>query len=808
MIKNYLKIGWRSLMRQRLFSVINIFGLGIGLCAAYLITIFTWDEYVMNSWVKNVDRHYFLESDWKEGRSGLEITTLAPLGRSLKETYPHLVANYFTVHARSCNVSNATLKKSFRLDLQVADGEFITSYGLPLIYGDSETALDDPSTVVIQKDVALKFFGRTDVLGEELTLETENAEYDSIGRKTFVISGIINDLSENSLTDNLGDRTDLYINRENVPYYGPVDLWDRWEIDIVQTRVELQPGISPSDLEAPMNELIAENAPAHLSDFIIPKLTSFDDYNLLQNNGARKRMIHVLIAIVVFILLLALVNFVNISLGLAQRRLREIGIRKVMGGLRKQLIIQFLSESLIYSLLACLLAMCFVQLFQVDFARLVQKPRLFSNTNLPNLYPVFGVIALFIGLLAGVYPAFIMAGKSVLNSLKGKTVSSARGLSAKKALVTLQFVLALFMVISALIISRQLSHFLTRDLGYDSKHVVTVSSLPRWWSDAGVQKMLALKEEFKMLPHVQAATLSFEVHDGRYGQTFDFRRPGGSDHEFHTFPIISCDEEYLKNFGLQLTEGRFLVAEDGTAETIKVVLNETAAVDLFAAQPALGQLVQGRDGSNYQVVGIVKDFNFGSLHTPIQGYVFTHVTDPILYRYFSFKLNDGQSDTALDALQTKWNELFPNVPFEYFFMDDKLEEMYASERQFNSASNIAAVLALVVMAIGLFGVAMQNMASKVKEVGVRKVLGASVPDIITLLSREYFIVALLSACITMPLVYVTMEKWLSDFAYRIDQSPFIYISSFLILVMLVVITVGAQLIKAANRNPADSLRYE
>ena len=229
MVKNYFITAWRNLSRQPIYATINIVGLSIGLSAVYLMTLFIWDEYQMNNWVRNSRNQYFIESDWKEGRNGLEIVSLAPIGRNLKENYPHLVANHFTVHARSCNVSVPRLKKSFRLDLQIFDGDFLHSFGVPLLHGDPETAFNQPSAIVIQYDVALKFFGRTAVLGEELILETENAEYDPIGKKSFVVTGVIDKLPENSITDNLGDRTDIYIGPENVPYYGPEQMWDRWE---------------------------------------------------------------------------------------------------------------------------------------------------------------------------------------------------------------------------------------------------------------------------------------------------------------------------------------------------------------------------------------------------------------------------------------------------------------------------------------------------------------------------------------------------------------------------------------------------
>ncbi|MEO0554479.1 MAG: FtsX-like permease family protein [Bacteroidota bacterium] len=808
MLKNYLTTAWRNLSRQPIFATINVIGLAIGLAAVYLMTLFIWDEYRMNDWVKNANRHYFIESDWKAGRQGLEIVSLTPMGRSLQENYPHLVANHFTVHARSCNVSVPQLNKSFRLDLQVFDGDFLNSYGIPLLHGNASTAFDEPSGIVIQHDVAQKFFGKTDVIGEELVLETENAEYDPVGKKTFMITGVIDKLPENSITDNLGDRTDIYIGSDNVPYYGPVDMWNRWDVDIVQTRIELRERVSPEDLIEPMAELVQNNAPDYLANFMIPKLTALSTYNIGQNDQARGKMINILIAITIFILLVAIMNFINISLGMASKRMKEIGVRKVIGGVRQQIMFQFLSEALLFTVLAALLALCIVQLTQQEFALLVNKPHLFSNTTIPLLYPLFGGLAILIGLLAGMYPSIVLACKPTLNSLKGKESIALKKVDLKKVLLSFQFFIALFIVMTSMVVSDQLNFFLNKDLGYESKNIVTVTSLPRWWSEEGVQKMLSLKEEFKSIPEVKSGTLSFEIPDGRYGQTFDFSNPEKAIDEFYTFPVISCDAEYAESFDLELVEGRFLNKDDGNNELKKVVLTEKAAYDLFEDQPVVGNLIRGRDTLDYEVVGIVRDFNFGSLHNPIQGLAFTEVTDPLLYRYFSFQLRADGYESAIAKIEQKWNLLFNDVPFEYVTIEDKIQSLYESERQFKSASTIAALLSIAVMTIGLFGVTMQGAAKRTKEIGVRKVLGASGKDIIKLLSKEYMWQIALATLLVVPLSYLVSEKWLSNFAYRIDQSWHTYAAGVFAIAIIVAFTISWELLKAALKNPADSIRHE
>ncbi|MEM9391793.1 MAG: FtsX-like permease family protein, partial [Bacteroidota bacterium] len=492
----------------------------------------------------------------------------------------------------------------------------------------------------------------------------------------------------------------------------------------------------------------------------------------------------------------------------ASKRMKEIGVRKVIGGVRKQIMFQFLSEAFLFAMLAALLALCLVQLVQGEFALLVNKPQLFSNTTIPLLYPLFGGLAVLIGLLAGLYPSIVLASKPTLNSLKGKESITTRKIDLKKVLLGFQFFIALFIVVAATVVSDQLSFFLNKDLGYESKNIVTVTSLPRWWNEEGVQKMLSLKEEFKRIPEIRSGTLSFEIPDGRYGQTFDFSNPEKAIDEFYTFPVISCDAEYAESFGLELVEGRFINKDDGNNELKKVVLTEKAAYDLFEGEAAVGNLIRGRDTLDYQVVGIVKDFNFGSLHNPIQGLVFTEVTDALLYRYFSFQLRTGDYRSAIAKIERKWNQLFDDVPFEYITIEDKIDSLYEGEKQFKSASGIAAFLSVAVMAIGLFGIAMQSAAKRTKEVGVRKVLGASVKDIIKLLSREYLWQIAFATLLVIPAAYLALEKWLSNFAYRIDQSWHTYVLGVLVITLIVGLTICWELFKAAYRNPVDSIRNE
>ncbi len=693
MLKNYLLVAWRNLEKQKLFSMINVFGLAIGLYAFFLIIFFVTDEFSANNWIKNADRQYMIESSWKKDVKLPEFTTLAPLGQALRENYPTLVANYFSIDAVSCNISDGG-DKSFRMGLQIGDSTLIEMFGLPLIHGNLKNALDNPDGVVIQKEVALKFFGKTDVIGQSLILETQNANYNPSGMKEFLITGVIDDLPENSITDNLGYRNDVYINRHNIMFFRDVDFFSSWDVPIIQTRIELQPGVKPEDLIAPMQALISKNAPPNLAERIQPKLTPLKSYNLTQNNGTKQKLLYILMGSAFFILLMALINFVNISLGMAKKRMKEIGVRKAIGGLKSQLVFQFLTEATILTMLAFLLSMSLVQLTLPYYAHLINKPLTsFSNVHFLHISGILFLVALIVGILSGIYPAFILSRQSTVKALKGKMVTHSSKIDLKKALLTVQFLLALFFMISAVMVSKQVDFMLTKDKGYDARDILVVSSVPRWYSAEGVQRMLAIKNEFSRIAEVEEVSLSYEVLDGRHGTQIDIKRPEGEDYE--SFGVVTADSQYLKTYGLQLQEGRFYAETDRQKPVI--IINQTAASLLFGSQSAIGQLVSIRDNPNQEVIGVVKDFNFSSLHDQIGGIVFNQLDTASVFRYMSFKINKGSSQSATNAIHLKWQEIFPQVPFEYFFMEDKITELYKSETQFQKIILIASLFAFFIV---------------------------------------------------------------------------------------------------------------
>lgn len=802
MLRNYLIIAWRNIKRQKIFSFINVFGLAIGLCASLLIIVFIADEYQANNWIRNVNSQYMLESDWDAGINRPAITTLAPLGKALKDNYPHLVANYFSIDALSCNVSDGNTK-SFRMNLQLGKGPFIDMFRLPLLHGDPQSAFNDMNDIVIQKDVALKFFGRTDVIGKSLLLETQNANHHPKGYKEYMISGVIDDLPVNSITDNLGSRTDVYINADNILFFRSFDVFDAWDNYIIQTRIELQKGVNSEDLIIPMEELIKKNAPSYLADQIQPRLTSIRSYNLTDNNNAKQKLIITLSLVAFFILLMAMINFMNISLGMAQKRMREIGVRKAIGGRKKQLMVQFMAESVLLAFIASLLALCLVQLALPYYINILNKQQ-FSNVHFIDIAMFILPLALLTGFIAGSYPAFILSGQPAVKALKGKMNRTKKQVDLRRVLLSIQFMLALFFLVSTVTIFQQVDYMLDKDTGYDSENIFVASSVPRWYSPEGVSRILDIKESFKAIPGVTSVSLSYEIPDGRHGTQISLTKP--DEQEFNMFGVISCDADYMKTYGLQLERGRFFNDQDVLKS--RILLNTSAAQSLFGDQQAIGELLIGRDALTYEVIGVVKDFHFGSLHDNIKGIVFSQIDTSSIFRYLSFKVNDRNVHQTASAISEKWSEIFPLVPFEHFYMKGKLRELYKTDTQFRKALITASAFAFFIVLIGLFGITIQNMAYRTKEIAIRKVLGASARTIWKLMSREQVIIYLISATFALPVAYLITEKWLNNFAYRIEQPVWQYPIVCLFFLVIALLTISLELLKATRINPADNLKNE
>jgi putative ABC transport system permease protein len=802
MLHNYFIIAWRNIIKHKLFSLINIFGLSVGIAFALLVSAYVWHEASINSDLKNADNQYIIQSKWKDPNMGYGLTALAPMPKALKDKYPTLVANYYHWDGVSSNVSKGD--KHFRESLQVGDSTFLTTYGFKLLHGDAKTALNDPFSVVITDDRAIKYFGKTDVVGETLNIENFKGE-----KHDFVVQGVLDKLSKNSVTNVIEQSNSTFFLSGAAAKFMGRSL-DGWNNTAIVGLVELRPGVKPEALDAPMRSLIKKNAPPQIADNLTPYLVPLKSYYLEASNGLVKKMLYTLSFIALFILLMAVINFVNICISRSSQRMKEMGIRKVLGGLRKQLIWQFLTESVLMVFIATLFALGIYAIARPYFTEMLAADidGLFSFPLYFYLLPF--ALALVIGLIAGLYPALVLSSLKSVDSLKGKLNQVKDNVIFRKGLIAFQFATAAVVLISAIVVSKQISLFFSKSLGYDKDYVV-YAQLPRDWSKPGVQKMEGIRYRLAQLPQVSSATLSWEIPDGNNGGSFRATRMDADSASGFSSQIMMADNQYAATYGLKLKAGQFFMPQYMQADSGKVVINEMQSKLLgFAnAKDAIGQQFKALGSRDpLSICGVVADFQFGSMQSKMQPVTFYNVNQTPFYRFFSIKLRPGNIQNSLEAVQKKWAEVMPGAPFEYNFMDEALAKMYKTELQLKQAAYLATGLAIIIVLLGVLGLISLSVQKRTKEIGIRKVLGSSVSHVMMLFLKDFLGTVVIAGLVACPLAYYLMQRWLDNYAYKINLTPLPFIIAVLALTIVTAILISIQTIKAASANPVKSLRSE
>ncbi len=804
MLKNYLKISWRNLMKRKFYASVTIFGLSVGITFALLIGSYVWGELNVNSELRNLDNQYMIQSKWDKENMGGEITTLGPLGKALKENYPNLVENYHRFDAVTTIISKGD--KVFREDLQLTDSAMLTTYGFSLIQGDPKTALNQPNTMVISSAQAIKYFGKTEVVGQTLRIEAFTGE-----KRDFMVTGVFGDIPFNSITNLVTppDKLPVLISFINAGFLGR-NGYDLWNNAYIVNYVELKKGVSPKDLEKPMAQLIATNASKEISQNLHPSLKPLKEVYLDANNGFVNKTILTLGLVAMFILLMAVVNFVNISIGNSSSRLKEIGVRKVLGSLRGQVLRQFLTESVIISFFSLLVSLLFYEIFRPYLSQILHKNIISLFRASPYFYLGAITLSLFIGVLSGLYPSLVLANLPSVDSMKGKLKSVKENLLFRRLLLASQFTVALFVFGGAAVISEQVDYFFKEDLGYNKSSVFSVR-VPRDWSLKGVEKMETIRNEMAQLKEIKEGTLAWEIPDGAAGFSSAIYRAGQDSTTAFYAPTLVTDEKFAETYQIPMAAGQYFHADRGTFQAARLVLNESAikALGFKNAQEAIGQQVRMHNAPNiFTIVGATKDFHFESMHKAIGPTAFMQVRDNPFYRYLSFRLIPTNLGEAMKNIEKKWRELLPDAPFEYTFMDDTLQKMYQSEVQLQQAAEVATTLAIIIVLLGILGMVSLNIVRRTKEVGIRKVLGASGISIVFLFLKEFLIVVALAIVIAFPLAVISMNSWLQNYAYRIEISWITFVFVGLAFIGMVALLVGFQTLKAARLNPVKSLKIE
>ncbi|TDE18514.1 FtsX-like permease family protein [Dyadobacter psychrotolerans] len=801
MLKNYLKIAWRNLMKRRFFAFVTILGLSVGLTFTFLIAGFICGEIQVNLNLRNAENQYIIRSKWKNPDMGIDFASLGPLGKTLKENYPDLVANYYRFDGITVAVSKN--EKHFREEIQTGDSTLLSMYGFPLLHGDPNTALNKPNSIVLTDEKAIKYFGKTDVLGQTLTLHNFVG-----GKQEFQVTGVLEKLPDNSISHLQVSQIEMFIPLSSLD--GRKGAEDSWAFPYMVTFIELKKGVLVKDLEKPVNQILNTNVPEDLRANLQVYFTPLKQYYWEANNGLVRKMVYTLSAVTVFILFMAIVNFINISIGNSSSRLKEIGVRKVLGSFKGQLLRQFLAESILLAFFATLVSVLFYEVFRSYFAGILGKEIASSFSLLPFSILIIVVIALLTGLAGGFYPAFVLSSLPSVDSMKGKLKLVKENIRLRRLLMVSQFSIALFVITAAVIVSQQVKFFFNKDLGYKKESLMSVA-VPRDWTPEGVAKMAAIRDQFSHLKEVNQVSLSYEIPNGNNGNQFGIYKPGQDSANAIYTQFLGTDEKYADTYQIKMAAGKFFHAKEGVYQPGTIVLNETAVKSLGFqnAEDAVGQLVNVHSFSTpFIICGVSKNFHFESMHQSMKPLAFLHINGGNAYRFLTFRIVPSHLGESVAAVEKKWRELMPDAPFEYAFMDDTLQKLYKSEVQLQKASQVATLLAIVIVLLGVLGMVAQSTARRTKELGIRKVLGATAWSIIILFVKEFLLVMGISVLISFPLAMLGMKKWLENYAYRINLNLLTFAWIGMIFGIVIVGVVCLQTYKAASMNPVKSITSE
>ncbi|HEY2582989.1 MAG TPA: ABC transporter permease [Mucilaginibacter sp.] len=811
MFKNYIKTAFRSLTKNKGFTFINLFGLALGLATCLLIVFYVFDELSYDRYNTKADRIYRVNNEIKFG--GLETSyavTQAPAAAALKADFPEIEQV-----ARLGNLGGNQVRKGTQ-DIQedhmvYADSSIFDVFTLPMIQGDPAKALKDPHTIVITENIAKKYFSTSNAVGRVLMVN------DSV---QFKVTGVIKDIPAQSHF-----HFDFFLSMVTIPQ-AKENGWLNFYF--INTYVLLKPGADPKAFTAKLPDFIVRHAGAQLQTLL------HKDFKSLEKDGSYIRLgiipltkihlqstsinefepggniayIYIFSAIAIFILLIACVNFMNLSTARSANRAREVGVRKVLGSPRKALIAQFLTESIMVTLAGAIIAVLGAWAFLGLFNQISGKELTVTPQIIGWLVPALLIIVLVVGCMAGSYPALFLSAFQPIQVLKGKLAGGFKGGTLRSVLVVFQFTISIFLIVGTLVINNQLRYIQNKDLGYKRDHLLIVKNV---WALGNASN--TFKQEVKQLAGVQAATLSDALPTDENTSSVTYFKDPVSDQKRSVLTFNwSVDEDLIPTLGIKMAAGRNF-SKDMATDNLGVIINEAFAKKLGYPNPINQPLYGFTDNTlrttKFHIIGVMRDFNFKSLKTNIEPMLFSP-----LFAFnrgggtLSVKINTADMPSLMDKVKNKWKGLSPNRQFSYSFMDENFDALYRSEQRTGAISIAFTSLAIIIACLGLFGLAAYAAEQRMKEIGIRKVLGATVANISSMLSKDFIKLVITSIVIATPFAWWAMQKWLESFAYRQNIQWWVFAVAGCTCIIIAFITISFQSIKAALSNPVDSLRSE
>lgn len=806
MFKNYLKTAIRNLGRHKGYSFINIVGLASGMACCILILLWVQDELSYDRYHKNADRLYRVVVKGRMSNREINFSTSpAPLAKALMDEFPEVLQA--TRFLRSRNVLVGHQEKQFNEGFMIyTDPNFFDMFSIPLIKGDPQKVLSAPNSLVITQEAALKYFGNQDPVGKTLTFN---------GQTDFRVTGLAANMPSNTHF-----HSDFFASLASIPD----SRSQNWFSNPYHTYIVLKEESSPEEFQAKLPGIITKymgpiakkvmgitmqefRSSGNAFGYFLQPVTGIHlhsdlEYELEPNGSFVYVCIFSLIAL--FILVIACINFMNLATARSASRAKEVGVRKVLGSDRWMLIQQFQTESVLLSLLSLALAVGIVVLLQPVFNSLSGKHLDIAAYGGRVLLPGLLAVILLAGILAGSYPAFFLSSFKPISVLRGIIKTGRKSSGLRNGLVVFQFSISIVMLVGTFVVYHQLDYMRNKKLGFEKEQLLVIQRAGSLGQD---------KEAFRneMLQSDGVENLSYSNGiPGRHLGDFTHVAEGASAEDMVRMFLLFADFDYLDTLRMEMIEGRYFL-KDRPADRNSVILNETAAVALGMENPVGKRIIRGSLSSGgsefFTIIGIVRDFHFESLHRKIRPLA-VYLLPAEDARYASVRIRAENIPRTLAFIANKWNKFVPGKPFEYFFLDDDFDRLYRAEKKVGQLFSAFAVLAVLVACLGLFGLASFTAEQRTKEIGIRKILGAGVPDIVTLLTKEFSRLVLLSNMIAWPVAYFAMNRWLQNFAYRTSIGPWVFLLAASAALFIAMITVSFQALKAATASPAIVLKYE
>ena len=790
MFKNYFKTAWRSLMKNKFYSAINIFGLTIGMASAILILLWIQNEMSHDSFYTKTDRIYLANNrDKVNGKMFAWNETPKPLGLALKKDYPE-VEDVVRLNEHKANFLVSNGDKHFSIQGEFADPGFLSMFSLPLLEGNASTSLNSPNSIVITKQLAVKLFGKEEAVGK--TVRVDSSDY-------FTVTGVLKDLPSNSRFDFAYILPWAYLTQKHMDD-------SNWNFYDVLTYILLKPGASQAAFDNKIKNITIEHtkggAQPLTAEVFTQPLKDTWLYEKEENGkyvGGRIERVKLFAIIAALILIIACINFVNLSTARSGKRAKEVGIRKVAGAQKQWLVMQFISESILLAFIACILAIFIVQLVLPGYNQLLGLKLYIQFNNLYYWLFAIGFIV-FTGLLAGIYPAFYLSSLKPVKVLKGTFTQADKVVTPRKILVVVQFTFAITLIICTLIVRDEINYAQKRDAGYSRNNLAFILE----FGDA--------KKNYELIKHdlISTGAATSVAQTGApitesWASFWGFSWNGSTEEDKKTdFYLYSGDNDFIKTMGTKIIQGRGIDVNTYKTDSTACLVNETAAKVMRLKNP-IGTIIRFQNSSSH-VIGVIKDFILTTPYEPVQPMI---VAGPIFLGVINFRLNPTPSIAAsLQKAEAVFKHYNPQYPFNVRFYDQEYDAKFQDEKQTATLAGLFAGLTIFISCLGLLGLATFVAESRVKEIGVRKVLGASVQGIVALISKDFLKLVIISFLIASPISWFAMNYWLASYSYRVPISAWVFVMAGCMSALIAFITVSFQAIKAAVANPVESLRSE